>query len=107
MSGRDDDWNAAPCRAHAREHAEAVEIRHHQIEDHAVDARTVACEQHPDRRLAAFRRHSLVAEAGDQVLDQPALHGIIVDDEDSFGHGAFVTACPDLGHSGGGSLNAS
>ena len=41
MRGLHDHRNAEPDVAHAREHAVAVEIGHHQIEDDAVDARAV------------------------------------------------------------------
>ena len=42
MGGLHDDRNVAARLAHARQHAEPVEIGHHQIEHHAVDARRPA-----------------------------------------------------------------
>ena len=45
-----------------------------------------------DRRIAAFDHDRLVAEPAHHVLEQPALHRVIVDDEDALAHGALPNA---------------
>ena len=62
MRGLDDDRRGDGVAAQPREHAEAVEVRHHQIEDHTVDARAVRAGEQRRRRVAAFCRDHLVAE---------------------------------------------
>ena len=37
-------------------------------------------------RLAAIGDDCLVAERGHRCLEQPALHGIVIDDENAVGH---------------------
>ena len=64
-----------------RQHAEPVEIRHHQIEDHAIDPRAVAAEQ-GQRRIAVVEHHRLIAGFLQHGLEQPALHRIVIDNED-------------------------
>jgi hypothetical protein len=81
--------------AHAREHAVAVEVGHHQVEDDAIDARAVRAGQCRDGRVAAVGGHHLVAETPRHGFEQAALHGIVVDDQDQFGH--RHSGCTDLG----------
>ena len=81
MRGLDDDRRGDGVAAQPRKHAEAVEIRHHQIEDHAVDARAVRPGEQRRRRVAAFCRDHLVAEFLHHAFEEPALHGIVIDDE--------------------------
>ena len=50
MRGLHDDRDAEPGVAHAREHAIAVEIGHHEVEDDAVDPRSVRTGQDRDGR---------------------------------------------------------
>ena len=94
MGGLHDHRNAEPHVAHAREHAVAVEIGHHEIEDDRVDAASIGSAQHRDRRIAAFGDHHVVAEAARHRLEQAALHGIVVDDEDELGHGDSTATVP-------------
>ena len=82
MRGLDDDRRGDGVAAQPREHAEAVEVRHHQIEDHTVDARAVRAGEQRRRRVAAFCRDHLVAEFLHHAFEEPALHGIVIDDED-------------------------
>ena len=86
MGGLHDDRNIAAGLAHARQHAEPVEVGHHQVEHHAIDGlRPVEC---PQCRVAALGDHGLVAESFDHGLEQAALDGIVVDDEHGLGHWA-------------------
>ena len=94
MRGLHDHRNAQPHVAHAREHAIAVEIGHHEIEDHGVDAAAVGSAEHRDRRIAAVGRHHVEAEAARHRFEQAALHGIVVDDEDKLGHGDSTATVP-------------
>ena len=78
------DHRHVDCRlAHFRQHAHAVEVRHHQIEDHAIEAPAIGPGEHRQRRIAVIARHRFVAEFLQHAFEQPALHRIVVDDEDS------------------------
>ena len=81
-----DGRNRDLALAHAREHAHAVEIGHDQIENDQVDRRPVGRLQTGERRLAGFERLDLVAESPRHRLQQTALDGIVVDNEDEGGH---------------------
>ena len=81
MGGLHDDRDVEAGFAHARQHAEAVEIGHHQVEHHAVDGRL--CGPVSRRTAASPPSASMapVAEAADHGLEQAALDRIVVDDE--------------------------
>ncbi len=85
MGGLHDDGNIHARFAHARQHAEAVEVGHHQVEHHAVDALRPA--EQGQGRVAALGDQGLISEAPDHGLEQAALDRIVVDDEHGFGHG--------------------
>ena len=82
VRGLDDDRRGDGVAAQPRENAEAVEVRHHQIEDHAVDAGAVRSGEQCRSRVAAFCGDHLVAEFLHHAFEEPALHGIVIDDED-------------------------
>ena len=84
MGGLHDDRDVEAGLAHARQHAEPVEVGHHQVEHHAVDGLRPA--EHPHGRVAAFGGEGLVAEALDHVFEQPALDRVVVDDKHGCGH---------------------
>ena len=84
MGGLHDDRNGERGLAHLGEHAEAVEIGHHQVEHDRIDA--VRAGQQRDGGVAALGDDRLVARARDHVFEQPTLDGIVVDDEDALGH---------------------
>ena len=84
MGGLHDDGNVEAGLAHARQHAEAVEVGHHQVEHHAIDALCPA--KQGQSRIAALGEEGLIAEALDHGFEQPALDGIVVDDEHVYGH---------------------
>ena len=73
--------------AHAREHRHAVEIGHHQIENEEADRGPIGGLQASETRFARFQRFDVVAEAPRHRLQQAALDGIVVDNEDEGGHG--------------------
>ena len=68
--------------AQSGKHAETIEVRHHQIEDHAVDPRAVGSGEQRQRGIAVVAGDDLVAEFLQHALEQPALHRIVIDDED-------------------------
>ena len=95
MGGLHDDGNVEAGLAHARQHAEAVEVGHHQVEHHAVDALRPG--EQGDGRVAALGDHGLIAEAADHGLEQPALDRIVIDDEHDLRHGTSgIGGCADL-----------
>jgi nickel-responsive transcriptional regulator NikR len=69
----------------ARQHAEAIEVGHDEVEHDAVEA--VAAEQHGRRRFAGLGDRGLMAELANHVVEQPALDRIVVDNENASGHG--------------------
>ena len=71
--------------AQPRQHAEAVEVGHDEVEHHAVEA--LAAEQERDRRLAGLGDHGLMAKLARHVVEQPALNRIVIDNENASGHG--------------------
>ena len=76
--------------AHAAEHAEAVEIGHHEIEDDAFEMR--ARRAPSSGRIAASPLSAvatLIAGLLHHVLQEAALYGVVVDDEDALGHTRF------------------
>ena len=85
MRGLHDHRHGAAGLAHPRQHAEAVEIGHDEIEHHAVEA--LAAGQQRRGRFAALGDHRLVAELAHHVVEQAALNGIVIDDENASGHG--------------------
>ena len=81
VRGLDDDRHRDGVVAQPRQHAETVKVRHDQIEDHTIDAGAVGSGEQRRCRVAAFRRDHLVAELLHHAFEEPALHGIIIDDE--------------------------
>ena len=81
---------AEPGLAHLAEHAEAVEIGHHEIEHDAFEVRA---HRTPSSSAIAASPPSavttLIAGLFHHVLQEAALYGIVVDDEDALGHRAF------------------
>ncbi len=84
MGGLHDDRHFDRRLAKTRQHAESVEIWHHQIEDDAIDPPGFRSRQQRQRRLAAVNDDGLVSELLQHGIDKPALHRIIVDNE--YGH---------------------
>ncbi len=68
------------------EHAHAVEVGHHEVEDDAADPGAVLALEQPQRRFAAVGEHRLVAEAADHGVQEPALDRIVVGYENTRGH---------------------
>ncbi len=64
-----------------RQDAETVEVRHHQVEDHAVDRGAVRPGEQRCAGVAAFGDHDLIAEFLQHALEEPALHRIVIDNE--------------------------
>ncbi len=86
MRGLHDGGNGNVLLAHAREHAHAIQIGHDQVENEQVDRRPVDRVHARQRRFAQFERLGLVAEPPRHRLQQTALNGVVVDNEDERGH---------------------
>ena len=97
VGGLHDHRHGEARLADARQHAEAVEIGHHEVEHDRVDARAVGAGEQRRRGVAAVDDHRLVACARDHALQQPPLHRIVVDDENPLGHDATPTTVPNWG----------
>jgi hypothetical protein len=92
---------ARTCRAR-----EPVEIGHHQIEHDRIDARVLGAGEERRRRVAAVEHDRLIARAHDHVFQEPPLHRIVIDNENTLGHAGSLAAlgCAELGHCGEGGL---
>ena len=101
MGGLDDHGNRKPGVAHSCEHAEAVEVRHDEVEHDAIGRGLVAGEHRGESGFAAIDHDGLVARLGRHVLEEPALHRVVIDDKDALGHGTFGetrASCLDSSH---------
>jgi hypothetical protein len=86
MGGLHDDGLREAGLAQPRQHAEPIQIRHDQIKHHRIDGRAVLSVEERNRRIAACGHDHIIAEAADHILEQPALHRIIVDDQNPLTH---------------------
>ena len=102
MGGLDDNRGGHSGLAHLREHAEPVEFGHDEIEHHAVDAPRIRTVQRLDGGIAALDRDRRIAGALEHVLEQPALHRIVVDDKDRLGHCGSFECVPNRANVAGG-----
>ena len=87
MGGLHDDGDVEAGFANFGQHAHAVEAGHDQIEHHGIDRRRVGAGQHGDRGVAAIDHDGLIAAFLHHVLDQAALHGVVVGDQNAGSHG--------------------
>ena len=92
VGGLHDHRNGVAGLAQPRQHAEAIEIGHDQIEHDAIEA--LAAGQQGGRRFAAVGNDRLVAELAHHVVEQAALNRIVIDNENSRGHGNTPNAKP-------------
>ena len=87
MGGLHDDRQVEARRAHARQHAEPVEIGHHQVEHHAIEARAIGAGEQMGGLVAALGQQGPVAETLHHGFEQATLDRIVIDDQHDFGHG--------------------
>ena len=87
MGGLHDHGNGEAGFADFRQHAHAVEAGHHEIEHDGVDRGRVRPGQHGDRGIAAIDDDGLIAAFLHHVLDQAALYGVVVGDQNAGSHG--------------------
>jgi hypothetical protein len=87
VGGLHDDGQRDAGLAQPRQHAETVEIRHDQIEHDRVDRGPLRSGEQRHRGVAACGHECIIAEATDHILEQPPLHRIVVDDQNSLTHG--------------------
>ena len=81
MGGLHDHRHADRGLAHFGEHAESVEIGHHQIEDDAIDVCAVGSGEKFERRFAGVARQRAIVEFLQRRFEKPALHRIVVDNK--------------------------
>ncbi len=86
MRRLDNGGNRYVALAHAGEHAHAVEIGHHQIENEEIDRLLVIRLQPCERGLTGLERLDLVAEPLRHRLQKATLDGIVIDNKDEGGH---------------------
>ena len=92
MGGLHDHRDGDAGLAHLGEHAQSVEVGHDEIEDDRVDARAVGAGERGDPGVAALGHDRLVAGLAHHVVEEPALHGIVVDDQNTLTHHATSRA---------------
>ena len=88
MGGLHDHRQLDAGLAQPRQHAQPIEVRHHQIEDHAIDPAAVRQTEQLQRRIAVVERERLVAELLQHAFKQAALDRVVVDDEHAAAHGS-------------------
>ena len=86
VRGLHDRGNRNVALAHAREHAHAVEIGHHQVENEEIDRRLFAGLKTRERRFARLEGFDLIAKSFGHRLEQAALNGIVINNEYESGH---------------------
>ena len=86
MRGLDDDRSVEAGLAHARHHAEAVEVGHDEVEHDAVDVAGGFTHEQSKGLIAAFGDNGLIAETLHHGFDQTALYRIVIDDQHHFRH---------------------
>ena len=82
VCGLHDHRHCDPRLPHFRQHAKPVEIRHHQVEDDAIDARALRRIEQRQRGIAVVAGQRLVAEFLQHAFKQAALHRIVIDNKD-------------------------
>ena len=88
-----DDRRFDAAFAQLRHEAEPVEVGHDEVDDGDVDALALRRAQESKRLVAALGDHRLITEAAHHGLEEPALNGIVVDDENGAGHEAASRRC--------------
>ena len=71
---------------HPRQHPKPVEIRHHQVENDPINARSLGSDECLDGGIPTLGNHDLVAKTLDHGFEQAPLNGIVIDDKHDFGH---------------------
>ena len=94
LGGLHDDRNLDAALTHCLQHADAVEARHDEVEDDHRDAARIGPVERVETGLAAIRDDRAVAEFRHRRLEQPALHGIVIDYEYGTCHDWFNDARP-------------
>jgi hypothetical protein len=72
--------------AHAREHAHAVEIGHHEVENEEIDRRPVDRLKTRQRAFARIHGFRIVTKPPRRRFEQSALDGIVIGNENEGGH---------------------
>ena len=85
-----DDRRLDAALAQGGEHAHAVELGHDQIEDDRVEAFAARPAELLERVVAGLGGGDIVAETLEHGVEQAALDGIVVDDENGGGHDTSV-----------------
>ena len=105
MGGLHDHRHVDRSLAQFRQDAETVQIRHHQIEDDAVDLPAIGGSEQRQGGVAVVARHRPVAEFLQHAFEEPALHRIVVDNKDGHDPSAILHgSCAVSGHSRRGDL---
>ena len=86
MGGLHDHRDGQASVAHARQDTEAVEVRHHQVENDAVNSRCIRSGEQFDRGIAAFGDKRLITETLDHGFEEATLNRIVVDDKHDLRH---------------------
>src|SRR5215471_12367555 len=94
VHGLDDDRRAQSRLAHSGNNAEAVEIGHAKIEHDGIDLRSAVAEEDRHRGLTAIGKKGVVTGTTKHVLEEPPLHGAVIDDENTLAH-AVHSRCPE------------
>src|SRR5262249_5972899 len=87
MSGLHDDGDIDAGFADLGEHAHAVEAGHHEVEHDGVDIGPLGAGQQLHHGVAAVNHDSLITAFLHHILDEAALYGVVVGDQNAGSHG--------------------
>src|SRR5215467_5439001 len=87
MGGLHDHGNVDSGFADPGEDAHAIEAGHHEVEHDGVDIGRVGARQYIHHRIAAIDHHGLISTFLHHILDEAALYGVIVGDQNAGSHG--------------------
>lgn len=87
MGGLHDDGDVQAGVAHLREHAEAIEAGHHEVQHDGVDHRGVGGGQQGQRGVAALDDEGLVTALLHHVFNQSALYRVVIGNQNGGSHG--------------------
>src|SRR5262249_30510271 len=79
------------------------EARHDEVENNRIDALALVAVENGERAVAALGNERVVAEFSHHIVEKPALHRIVVDDQNTLTHDTTSrprVPCTELGHCG-------
>ena len=87
MGGLDDHRQIEAQIPNFRQHAHTIEARHDEIQHQRIDGLCVRINQMGQSSITAVDRHGNVAAALHHILDEAALYGVVIGNQNGRNHG--------------------